>query len=313
MINKNEITNYMTSLQAVIPGERILPDEPMCCHTTFAIGGPADVLVLPHSVLELAEAVRLAREAGLPVTVLGGGSNVLVLDGGIRGVVIQLNEMLPIMTCTDMTILVSAGFMLKDVCAFAQQNSLTGMEFACGIPGTLGGAVFMNAGAYGGEMSHVVLRVKTVDHMGELHCYEAGQMDFGYRQSVFQTRHEYVVKVELKLEKGDKTVIAQTMADLMQRRESKQPLEMHSAGSTFKRPPGYFAGTLIEQTGLKGLSVGDAQVSLKHAGFVINNGHATARDILELIHEVQRRVEDAHGVRLEPEVRIIGEELEHND
>ena len=308
-----DLTQYISYIDHMIPADRLLKDEPMSGHTTFAVGGPADVLVLPRTVEELAHAIRMARKAMVPVTILGEGSNVLVLDGGIRGVVIQLNGMTPILEGEGCRIVASAGAMLKDVCQYARQRGLTGVEFACGIPGTLGGAVFMNAGAYGGEMSHVVQRVKTVDHMGELHCYEAGQMDFGYRQSVFQTRHEYVVKVELKLEKGDKTVIAQTMADLMQRRESKQPLEMHSAGSTFKRPPGYFAGTLIEQTGLKGLSVGDAQVSLKHAGFVINNGHATARDILELIHEVQRRVEDAHGVRLEPEVRIIGEELEHND
>lgn len=307
MINNSDITNFIQKLHEVVPHERILINEPMSEHTTFAIGGPADVLLLPHTLEELAAAVRLTREVNLPVTVLGGGSNVLVLDGGIRGIVIQLNEMLPVMSCKGDVIRVSAGFMLKDVCAFAQQNGLTGIEFACGIPGTLGGAVFMNAGAYGGEMSHVVLRVRTVDHAGEIHEYQADEMAFGYRKSIFQTRQEFVVGVELQLKKGDKVAIANEMADLMKRRESKQPLEMPSAGSTFKRPQGYFAGTLIEQTGLKGLSVGGAQVSLKHAGFVVNKGNATAQDILDLIHEVQRRVEEAHGVHLEPEVRIIGE------
>ena len=308
MINKQDMITYITTLHKAVPQERILQSEPMKLHTTFAIGGPADVLVLPHSVQELSEAVRLAKIQHLPVTILGGGSNVLVLDGGIRGVVIQLNEMLPTMACHDDVIRVSAGFMMKDVCAFAQQNGLSGIEFACGIPGTLGGAVFMNAGAYGGEMSHVISRVQTVDKAGNIHEYGTADMQFGYRMSTFQTRQEYVVMVDLQLSAGNKATIAATMADLMQRRESKQPLEMHSAGSTFKRPPGYFAGTLIEKTGLKGLTVGGAQVSMKHAGFVVNTGTATAQDILDLIHEVQRRVHEAHGVTLEPEVRIIGEE-----
>ena len=242
------------------------------------------------------------------MTVLGGGSNVLVRDGGIRGVVIQLNRLKKVLSCHDGKMLVSAGYMLKDICQFAQEQGLTGIEFACGIPGTLGGAVFMNAGAYGGEMSHVVSRVRTVSSTGGVHTYSAPNLGFGYRQSRFQKSQEFVVEVELHLRPGDKDEIQRTMDDLMQRRRSKQPLEMHSAGSTFKRPPGYFAGTLIDQTGLKGLSCGDAQVSTKHAGFVVNRGHASARDVLQVIREVQRRVELAHGVHLEPEVRIIGED-----
>lgn len=242
------------------------------------------------------------------MTVLGGGSNVLVRDGGIRGVVIQLNTMTKVLACHDRKILASAGYMLKDVCQFAQENSLTGIEFACGIPGTLGGAVFMNAGAYDGEMSHVVSRVRTVNSEGGVHTYDAPNLGFSYRQSRFQKSQEFVVEVELTLRSGDPKEIQARMDDLMNRRRSKQPLEMHSAGSTFKRPPGYFAGTLIDQTGLKGLSCGDAQVSMKHAGFVVNTGHASARDVLNVIHEVQKRVEKAHGVHLEPEVRIIGED-----
>jgi UDP-N-acetylmuramate dehydrogenase len=240
--------------------------------------------------------------------VLGGGSNVLVRDGGIRGIVIQLNKMQKVLACNERKILASAGYMMKDVCQFAQENGLTGIEFACGIPGTLGGAVFMNAGAYDGEMSRIVSRVRTVNNHGGVNTYSAPNLEFGYRQSRFQKSQEFVVEVELSLQQGDKAEIQARMDDLMTRRRSKQPLEMHSAGSTFKRPPGYFAGTLIDQTGLKGLACGDAQVSMKHAGFIVNTGHASAKDILEVIHEVQKRVEKAHGVHLEPEVRIIGED-----
>ena len=308
MINKYALTTFVSELSNSVPMERILLDEPMSEHTTFAVGGPADVLILPESVKEMSLAIRAARRLELPVTVLGGGSNVLVRDGGIRGVVIQLNTMTKVLACHDRKILASAGYMLKDVCQFAQENSLTGIEFACGIPGTLGGAVFMNAGAYDGEMSHVVSRVRTVNSEGGVHTYDAPTLGFSYRQSRFQKSQEFVVEVELTLRSGDPKEIQARMDDLMNRRRSKQPLEMHSAGSTFKRPPGYFAGTLIDQTGLKGLSCGDAQVSMKHAGFVVNTGHASARDVLNVIHEVQKRVEKAHGVHLEPEVRIIGED-----
>lgn len=308
MINKYALTSFMSQLSASMPASRILMDEPMSEHTTFAVGGPADVLVLPKSVKEMSLAIRAARSLELPVTVLGGGSNVLVRDGGIRGVVIQLNQMMKVLSCNGTKILASAGYMMKDVCQFAQEQGLTGIEFACGIPGTLGGAVFMNAGAYGGEMSHVVSRVRTVNSTGGVHTYNAPNLGFSYRQSRFQKSQEFVVEIELTLRQGNKAEIQQEMDDLMQKRRSKQPLEMHSAGSTFKRPPGYFAGTLIDQTGLKGLSCGDAQVSTKHAGFVVNTGHASARDVLQVIHEVQKRVEKAHGVHLEPEVRIIGED-----
>lgn len=308
MINKYALTSFVSQLSASIPASRILMDEPMSEHTTFAVGGPADVLVLPKSVKEMSLAIRAARSLELPVTVLGGGSNVLVRDGGIRGVVIQLNQMMKVLSCNGTKILASAGYMMKDVCQFAQEQGLTGIEFACGIPGTLGGAVFMNAGAYGGEMSHVVSRVRTVNSTGGVHTYNAPNLGFSYRQSRFQKSQEFVVEIELTLRQGNKAEIQQEMDDLMQKRRSKQPLEMHSAGSTFKRPPGYFAGTLIDQTGLKGLSCGDAQVSTKHAGFVVNTGHASARDVLQVIHEVQKRVEKAHGVHLEPEVRIIGED-----
>lgn len=308
MINKYAVTSFAAQLGKYVPASRMLLDEPMSSHTTFAVGGPADVLVLPVTVKELSLAVRIAKNLDLPVTVLGGGSNILVRDGGIRGIVIQLNRIRKVLACHETKILASAGHMLADVCRFAQMNNLSGIEFACGIPGTLGGAVFMNAGAYGGEMGHVVSRVRTVNGLGSVQTYCAPDLGFGYRQSRFQKSQEFVVEVELSLRHGDKEEIQQRMEELMQRRRSKQPLDMHSAGSTFKRPPGYFAGTLIDQTGLKGLACGDAQVSTKHAGFVVNTGHASARDVLQVIHEVQKRVELAHGVRLEPEVRIIGED-----
>ena len=300
------VEKFTECLGAEIPKDRIYRDEPMRDHTTFAVGGPADVLVLPHSVKEMSLAIRAARSLELPVTVLGGGSNVLVLDGGIRGVVIQLNEMKRTLSCHGNRIHAASGYMLADVCEFAYENGLTGAEFACGIPGTLGGAVFMNAGAYGGEMSQIVSRVRTVNGHGGVTTYEKGEFGFSYRKSIFQKLQEYVVDVELSLQYGDKTEISATMDDSTERRTSKQPLEMHSAGSTFKRPPGYFAGTLIDQTGLKGLSHGDAEVSEKHAGFVVNRGHATAADVLAVIREVQRRVEAAHGVTVETEVRIMG-------
>ena len=247
MINKYALTTFVSELSISVPMERILLDEPMSEHTTFAVGGPADVLILPESVKEMSLAIRAARRLDLPVTVLGGGSNVLVRDGGIRGVVIQLNTMKKVLACHDRKIMASAGFMLKDVCQFAQENSLTGIEFACGIPGTLGGAVFMNAGAYDGEMSHVVSRVRTVNSTGGVHTYDAPNLGFSYLQSRFQKSQEFVVEVELTLRSGDPKEIQARMDDLMNRRRSKQPLEMHSAGSTFKRPPGYYAGTLIDQ------------------------------------------------------------------
>lgn len=310
MTNKaNEAVNtFAADLRDVIPASRLLIAEPMKKHTTFAVGGPADVLVLPQSIKEISLVMRAAKELNLPVLVLGGGSNVLVRDGGIRGVVIQLNQMTKVLSCHDASIHASAGWMLKDVCQFALKHSLTGIEFACGIPGTLGGAVFMNAGAYGGEMSFVVSRVRAVTETGDVHTYETPNLGFGYRQSRFQKSQEFVVEVELQLRRGDVAEIQATMADLTQKRETKQPLDMHSAGSTFKRPPGHFAGTLIDKTGLKGLSHGDAQVSTKHAGFVVNTGHASAQDVLAVIHEVQRRVEEAYGVHLEPEIRIVGED-----
>ena len=283
-------------------------DEPMKLHTTFEIGGPADFLIFPGSVEEAQKILSLIHEYEVPLVILGNGSNVLVRDKGIRGAVVKFNSPMSYVRAEGNRIIAGAGALLQDVSACAAEHSLTGLEFACGIPGSIGGALFMNAGAYDGEMKNVVDRVRTVTRNGEIRTYTREQLDLGYRHSVFQENGEAICEAELLLEPGEKTAIEAKIADYTHRRESKQPLEMPSAGSTFKRPKGYFAGTLIDQTGLKGLSVGGAQVSTKHAGFVVNKGNATAADVLGLIHEVQRQVKEAHGVELHPEVRIIGEE-----
>ena len=306
--NNHNIKALQTALLETLPSTRVREEEYLRHHTTFKIGGPADLFVEPTTMAELSFVLRTIHEFQVPVTIIGCGSNILVKDGGIRGAVVSVRHMTQVMDCNDNTLCIGSGYMLKDASEFAWENGLTGLEFAVGIPGTLGGAVFMNAGAYDGEMSHVVTAVRAVDFQGNIKEYDASHLDFGYRHSVFHDNHEVIGEVIMTLKPGDKNVIKARMDELTEKRESKQPLEFASAGSTFKRPPGYFAGTLIEQTGLKGLSVGDAQVSHKHAGFVINTGSASAKDVLDLIAEVQRRVYDQHGVHLEPEVRMIGED-----
>lgn len=306
--NNHNIKALQTALLKELPNTRVREEEYLRHHTTFKIGGPADLFVEPTTMAELSFALHTIHEFDVPVTIIGCGSNILVKDGGIRGAVVSVRHMTQIMDCNDNTLCIGSGYMLKDASEFAWENGLTGLEFAIGIPGTLGGAVFMNAGAYDGEMSHVVAAVRAVDFQGNIKEYDASHLDFGYRHSVFHDNHEVIGEVIMTLKPGNKNAIKARMDELTEKRESKQPLEFASAGSTFKRPPGYFAGTLIEQTGLKGLSVGDAQVSHKHAGFVINTGSASAKDVLDLIAEVQRRVYDQHGVHLEPEVRMIGED-----
>ena len=288
--------------------EQFFVNEPMSRHTTFNIGGPADYLLFPSNMEELSKIFVLLKNYDIPHTILGNGSNVLVLDKGIRGAVIKMHAPMSYKRCEGNRIVAGAGAYLKHVSQFAAENGLTGMEFACGIPGSLGGAVFMNAGAYDGEMAKIVLQVKTVTHNGKILTYEKDELDFGYRHSVFQHNGQAICEIVLELSPGDKSSIQSKIDDFTQRRESKQPLEMPSAGSTFKRPQGYFAGTLIDETGLKGLQVGGAQISTKHAGFVVNSGNATAADVLNLIKEVQERVYAKNGVRLFPEVRIIGEQ-----
>ena len=306
--NNHNIKALQTALLEKLPSTRVREEEYLRHHTTFKIGGPADLFIEPTMMAELSFALRTIHEFDVSVTIIGCGSNILVKDGGIRGAVVSVRHMTQIMDCNDNVLCIGSGYMLKDASEFAWENGLTGLEFAIGIPGTLGGAVFMNAGAYDGEMSHVVTAVRAVDFQGNIKEYDASHLDFAYRHSIFHDNHEVIGEVIMTLKPGDKAAIKARMDELTEKRESKQPLEFASAGSTFKRPPGYFAGTLIEQTGLKGLSVGDAQVSHKHAGFVINTGSASAKDVLDLIAEVQRRVYDQHGVHLEPEVRLIGED-----
>lgn len=298
---------FIKELKTILADSQIMLDEPMKNHTTFKIGGPADCLVFPSSIEEITAVCALIHSYDLPFTILGNGSNVLVLDGGIRGVVVKFDNNLAYCRRDGNHVIAGAGSLLKDVSNYAAKCGLTGMEFAVGIPGSIGGAVFMNAGAYDGEISNIVEAVTAVSMSGKVIRYSAEKLNFSYRNSIFQENQQVICEVELALTEGVQHEIKGRMGDLTMRRESKQPLEMPSAGSTFKRPEGYFAGTLIEETGLKGFRVGGAQVSEKHAGFVVNAGKATADDVLNLIKEVQRMVYEKHGVKLHPEVRMIGE------
>lgn len=308
MINKEKYIDFLTSLRSEISKDHLYLDEPMSRHTTFRIGGPADIFVTPSSVEEVAFIIEKTGEYNIPVTILGNGSNVLVLDRGIRGLVLNFGQEMAYIKHNGTKVTAGAGALLSDVSQYAAAHNLTGMEFAVGIPGSLGGAVFMNAGAYEGEMSHIVSATVSVCPEGIIRRMDYASIDFGYRHSAFQDNRYIVCEVELTLKQGESHVINYRMSDFTAKRETKQPLEMPSAGSTFKRPPGYFAGTLIEQSGLKGLKIGGAQVSVKHAGFVINTGEATAEDVLTLIKEIQKRVYEKFGVSLHPEVRILGED-----
>ena len=281
--------------------------EPMKKHTTFRIGGPADYYLCPHSTEELQKILQICRENKLEFFILGNGSNLLVSDKGYRGVVIQLWKNFSDIETEDNTITVKAGALLSKVAAEALEESLTGMEFASGIPVTMGGAVMMNAGAYGGEMKDIIREVTVLTREGELLTLSKEEMNFGYRTSVVKEKGYVVISAELQLRKGDREEIRKVMDELKERRVTKQPLDMPSAGSTFKRPEGYFAGKLIMDAGLRGFSVGGAQISEKHCGFVVNKGDATAADVLGLIGEVQKRVQEKFGVALEPEVKFLGE------
>lgn len=299
---------FVDEIRSRMASEHILLDEPMKEHTTFRIGGPADYLIFPASMEDVAFVFRCLKKHDIPFVILGNGSNVLVLDKGIRGAVIKFNSPISAIRKDGNTLTAGAGALLRDVSGFAAENSLSGMEFACGIPGSIGGAVFMNAGAYDGEMKNIVSAVRAISPEGEVMQFAANELGFGYRHSIFQENGCAICEVDLTLASGNAEEINEKIAGFTKRRESKQPLEMPSAGSTFKRPEGYYAGTLIEQTGLKGFAVGGAQVSDKHAGFVVNAGDATAQDVLALIRQVQDRVFEKHHVKLFPEVRVFGEE-----
>ena len=287
-----------------LPNVRVEKDVMMQKHTSFRIGGPARRMAFPETSEQLVKTVQLAEACSVKPFVLGKGTNLLICDEGLDTLVVKTENMNGIRQVDELTLEADAGISLARLAVFAQQLGLSGLEFAHGIPGSLGGAVYMNAGAYGGEMKDVLVEITTLCRDG-VHKLTVEEADLSYRKSFFSENDAVVLSACVRLKKDDPTEIRARMDDLMARRKKTQPLEYPSAGSTFKRPTGHFAGALIEQTGLKGLTVGGAQVSEKHAGFLINLGGATAADVMELVAQVQERVYQATGVRLEPEVRII--------
>ena len=288
-------------------GGRVLVNEPMAGHTTFRIGGPADILFFPASADEFCAAIEAAGRENVSVTMIGNGSNLLVRDGGIRGLVIAMGEPFSEIRVEGNRIYAQAGARLSKLSSVAQEHGLSGLEFASGIPGSVGGGCAMNAGAYGGQLSDVLVSADVLLD-GELRTMTKEELEMGYRTTLPLRRGGVVLTAEFELQPGDQAAIAECMRELNARRRDKQPLNYPSAGSAFKRPEGYFAGALIEQCGLKGFAIGGAQVSEKHAGFVVNTGNATARDVQDLLAHVQKVVKEEKGVSLEPEVRILGEE-----
>jgi len=286
---------------------RVLKDAPMSEYTTLKLGGPADYLAFPGSREEIAALFEEAGAYGLPVTVIGRGSNLLVLDGGIRGLTISVGRNMREMRREGDCLIAEAGAGLGTAAAFAAENGLSGLEFASGIPGAVGGGVSMNAGAYDGDMSQVVVQVEGVFPDGRPCRFTGEEMNFGYRRSAVGEKGFIVTAVTFRLQPGEEAEIRTKMAELNARRAEKQPLDVPSAGSTFKRPEGFYAAALIDQCGLKGYSVGGAMVSMKHAGFLVNTGGSSA-DYLALMRKVQQIVEERAGVKLEPEIRILGEE-----
>lgn len=286
--------------------ERVFTGEAMSRHTTFKIGGPADYFLMPDKGTDVGRIVKICKESAIPYFILGNGSNLLVGDGGYRGAVIQIYKNMSAVTVEGTEITVQAGALLSSVAAAAKNAALTGFEFAGGIPGTMGGAVVMNAGAYGGEMKDVLTEVTVMDEEGEIITLPADKLELGYRTSIIKTAGYIVLEAKLQLKKGNPEVIRETMKDLTIRRTTKQPLEYPSAGSTFKRPEGYFAGKLIMDAGLRGYTVGGAQVSEKHCGFVVNKGGATAADVMQLVNDVKKTVKDSSGVDLELEIKTLG-------
>lgn len=293
------------SVEKYLPDLAVEKDVPLSGHTSFHIGGPAKRMALPKNREQLVILMELAQACGTEPFLMGNGTNLLISDEGLDRLVIRTAAQMTDVHLAEPTLLeADAGISLARLAVFAQKQSLTGLEFAHGIPGSLGGAVFMNAGAYGGEMKQVIEEVTVLTENGIQHL-DAEACDFGYRRSAFSNGNSIILGAKLRLKKGNPEEIRRTMNELMERRKTTQPLEFPSAGSTFKRPVGHFAGTMIEQAGLKGLTVGGAQVSEKHAGFVINIGGASCKDVEELIAEIQKRVYQKDGIMLEPEVKII--------
>ena len=300
--------SFYDKLSNIIGKDCILVDEPMSRHITFRVGGTADFFVTPGTKEEVRNAVRVCKEEKMPYYIIGNGSNLLVSDQGYRGVIIQIYKEMNEVTVEGDIIKAQAGALLSGIAAKALAAELTGFEFASGIPGTIGGACVMNAGAYGGEMKDVLESVTVLTGEGEILEIGRENLELGYRTSVIAKKGYVVLEATLKLEHGEGAKIKAYMDELKEKRVTKQPLEYPSAGSTFKRPEGHFAGKLIEDAGLRGFQVGGAQVSEKHCGFVINRDHATAADIMELMRQVQIRVKENSGVDLEPEVKMLGDE-----
>lgn len=294
------------ALEGYVPKENIRLQEAMAGHTTFRIGGPADCFLNLENEGQLLDVRRYLGLAGIPFFILGNGSNLLVDDGGYRGVILQVGPKMDVITVEGCRVKAGAGATMAQVARAALEHGLAGLEFASGIPGTVGGGVVMNAGAYGGDMSGVVSCVRAVNGDGEVMELDNGTMEFGYRTSIIKNSAFVVTEVTFGLSRGEKDSIREKMEDFAARRREKQPLEYPSAGSTFKRPEGHFAGKLIMEAGLRGFRIGGAMVSEKHCGFVINAGNATASDVRAVVGEVQRRVEDKFHVELEPEIIFLG-------
>jgi len=308
MIGLTTNQGLYNKLTALTPEQNVMVDEELKKHTYTRLGGKADYYVTPETYEQVQQIIKLANEENIPFTMLGNGSNLIVKDGGIRGIVLNLQKLSSIKTDGNQ-IIAQSGARIIDVSREALRKQLTGLEFACGIPGSVGGALFMNAGAYGGEIKDVLTDAKVVDRSGELLTLTVEQLNLDYRTSNIPENGYIVLEATFTLDQGQTAAIKSVMDDLTHKRESKQPLEYPSCGSVFKRPPGYFAGKLIQDSDLQGKQIGGAQVSLKHAGFIVNKENATAEEYIELIHFVQRTVKEKFGVTLEREVKIIGEDL----
>jgi UDP-N-acetylmuramate dehydrogenase len=295
------------ALNKILPPGQLLRNESMKKHTSFRIGGPVDLMILPSELGHMQAALTILKKFDIPAMVMGNGSNLLVRDKGIRGAVIKIADRYSKAEVKDNTIKAQSGILLSALSMVALEASLTGLEFASGIPGTLGGAVAMNAGAYGGEMKDVIQWVSILEEDGTLKVLDKEQLALGYRTSAIQDSKRIVLETFMVLQKGDYEKSKAVIQDLTRRRREKQPLSYPSAGSTFKRPVGYYAGKLIQDAGLKGMRVGDAQVSELHSGFIINLGNATACDVIELIEQVKKHVKEKFDVDLNPEVKIVGQ------
>ena len=298
--------DLLEKLKDIAGESQVRTDEPMSSHTTFRIGGTADYFVMPSSVEELQAIIRLLKKSDMNYYVIGNGSNLLVGDKGYPGVILQISDACQQIEAEGNRLQVQAGAALSKVALFAMERGLEGLEFAAGIPGTVGGGVVMNAGAYGGEMKQVVESVRVLSSEGEILTLDNDTMEFGYRTSIIRNRNFTVLSVTFRLREGNREEIRARIEDFQKRRMEKQPLNYPSAGSTFKRPEGYFAGKLIMDAGLRGFQIGDARVSDKHCGFVVNVGKATARDVTDVIEEVQEKVRERFGVSLEREVIYLG-------